>query len=130
MRRTHRNRAFSLIEVMFAFVITFTLILGTTQLTLNSLWSKKESDLHFETTSILFSFIERLKSLPFSSPELQEGTFSQRQLGSLNTLGYICQGQIENVSENIKSVELECFPENSPNKKVRIYLFISRDLGF
>lgn len=130
MTRTNKNRAFSLIEVVIAIVITFTLILGTAQLTLNSLWSKKKSDLNFVTASVVSSILENLKSLPFSSSDLQEGDFSEKKEGDKAGLSCICIWQIQDNSEIMKSIKMECYPENAPDKRIRLYLFISRDLGF
>jgi Tfp pilus assembly protein PilV len=121
---------FSLIEVMFALVITFTLILGTSQLTLNSLWSKRQSDSRFELSEIVSSKLEYLKSLPFSSPELRDGNFSDRVNRDMGKHFFMCVWQVQSLSAGMKSVVMECYPENNSQGKIRLIFYLSKELGF
>jgi len=38
--------------------------------------------------------------------------------------------RIQDISSNMKRVEIEIFSENYPRKKLRMVLFLSKDLGF
>ena len=117
-------QGFSLIEVLFAFVITFTLVLGTAQLLTESLLCKIKSDLRFELSELASSKLETIKAFPFDSPQLMEGFYSER------IEVYLCQWQVKVLSSNLKNVELECFPESDPERRIRLALYLSRELGF
>lgn len=125
-----KNRGFSLIEVLFAFIITSALILGTAQLTMESLLCSTGSELRLGATELLFSKLETIKSLPFTRPDLDDGDHSERIEDTTSGKAFICNWTVQTLSSNLKSVEMECIPENAPEKKNRLILFLSIGLGF
>ena len=124
------NSGFSLFEILIFFVITFLLILGTAQLTMVSLLSKRDSDRRLKMTELLSAKIEELKSLSFMASPLQEGLYEEHIEDSAGAEIYHRNWFIQKVSNNLFSVEMECFPLHSPEKKIRLIFFLSADLGF
>jgi len=106
------------------------LITGTAQLTIHSLLVKRRADCNLRTAELASSKLEYLKSLPYESDELKQGfqMESVRGEGLLET--FWREWRIQDVSSSMKRVEIEIFSETYPQKKVRMVLFLSRDLGF
>ena len=124
------QRGFTLVEVLASFALVFFLITGTAQLTIHSLLVKRRADCNLKTAELASSKLEYLKSLPYESDELKVGfqIESVRGEGLLET--FWREWRIQDVSSNMKRVEIEIFSENYPQKKLRMVLFLSRDLGF
>ena len=121
---------FSYIEILISFVITFLLILGTAQLTMVSLLSKQSSENRLKISELLSSKLELFKSHSFSGPALEEGNHEEHIKDLTNGLTYISNWRIQAVSANLTSIEIGCYPENSPEREIRLLLYFSRDLGF
>ena len=123
-------QGFSYIEILISFVITFLLILGTAQLTMVSLLSKQSSEKRLKISEFLSSKLERFKSHSFSGLALEEGNHEEHIKDLTSGLTYISNWCIQAVSANLTSVEIGCYPENSPEREIRLLLYFSRDLGF
>ena len=131
MQLMNRERlGFSYIEILISFVITFLLILGTAQLTMVSLLSKQSSENRLKISELLSSKLELFKSHSFSGPALEEGNHEEHIKDLTNGLTYISNWRIQAVSANLTSIEIGCYPENSPEREIRLLLYFSRDLGF
>jgi len=125
-----KTQGFSFIEILISFVITFLLILGTAQLTMLSLLSKRNSDLRFTISERLFSKLESFKSLSYGESVLEEGTYDECTKDLTTGATYIWNWHIYSISTNLSGIEMGCYPENYPEKEIRLILYISRDLGF
>lgn len=130
MKRQTRNPGFTLVEFLISFTLVTLLITGTAQLTIHTLFIKRNADLNMKTAELASSFLERLKSLPFESDELEEGSRQEplKEDGSLET--FIRQWIITDIAPNLKRIEVECFSKNRQFKKTRLVLYISKELGF
>ncbi len=125
-----KTQGFSFIEILISFVITFLLILGTAQMTMLSLLSKQSSDIRLKTSELLSSKLELFKSHSFNGPALEEGNHEEHIKDLTSGLTYIWKWHNQTVSPNLSSVEIGCYPENSPQREIRLLLYFSRDLGF
>lgn len=124
------NQGFTLIELLISFSIIMLLILGGIQLILHSILVKRRSDYSVTSAELASSKLEYFKSLPFENEELNEG-FKREVLKGDTLLGsYRREWRIQNVSSDMKKIEMECFSENCPEKKIRLVLYLSRKLGF
>lgn len=120
----------TLIEVLLSSSIVILLIMGLAQLTLHSLYVKRIADYRLRSAELASSKLEHLKSLPFDSAELDESTREE----SIHVKGHQGHYQrvwtIEDISLDMKKIEIECYFENYPKRKIRLALFLSRELGF
>jgi len=124
------QEGFSLVEVLISFALVIFLITGTAQLTMHSLLVQRRADYSLRATELASSKLEYLKSLPYESDELKEALQTEllREENSLKT--FRREWRIEDISSNMKKIEIECFAESYPEKKTRLILLISRELGF
>ncbi|MCJ7582831.1 MAG: hypothetical protein MUP98_20125 [Candidatus Aminicenantes bacterium] len=131
MKSTKKKfRGFSFIEILISFVITFLLIFGTAQLTMLSMLSKQSSDARLKISELLSSKLELFKSLSFCGTALKEGNHEEHITDLTGGLTYILNWNNQAVSANLSSIEIGCYPENSPHREIRLLLYFSRDLGF
>ena len=127
----HTNQqGFTLVEFLVSFTIVTLLLTATAQLTIHSLLIKRNADINLKTAELASSFLECIKSLPYESEELKEGLKSEtiQEEGSLEAFRQ--EWKVENISPNLKRIEVECYSEKHPFKKTRLVLFLSRELGF
>ncbi len=110
-------------------LVTF-LLTGTVQLTIYSLLVKRNADLNLKITEHASSLFEYFKSLPYESEELKEGLVAEtiKEEDSFET--FIRKWKIEEISPHLKEIELEVTSEKYSQKKIRLVLYISRELGF
>ena len=125
-----KRSGFSYIEILISFVITFLLILGTAQLTMVSLLSKQSSDVRLKISELLSSKLELFKSHSFSGPALEEGNHEEHIKDLTSGLTYVWSWYNQAVSADLSSIEIGCFPKNSPYREIRLFLYFSKDLGF
>lgn len=124
------QRGFSLIELLISFSLIMFLIIGAAQLTLYSLLIKRRCAYSIKSAELASAKLEYFKSLGYQSEELNEGSKTET-LRARNPRGnYKRKWKIQDVSPFLKSMEMECFFENCPQKKVRLKLFLSRNIGF
>jgi len=123
-------QGFSYIEILISFVITFLLILGTVQLTMLSLLSKQSSEKRLKISELISSKLELFKSFSFDGPAFEEGNHEEYIEDLTSGLIYIWNWRNQTVSPNLSSIEIGCYPENSPEREIRLFLYFSRDLGF
>ncbi len=125
-----KKSGFSFIEILISFVIIFLLILGTAQLTLLSLLSKQSSEERLKISELLSSKLEYFKSSSFKGSALEEGNHEERIKDPSSELTYIWNWHYQTVSINLSCIEMGCYPENSPQREIRLLLYFSRSLGF
>ncbi len=128
---TQINRpGFTLVEFLVSFTLVTLLLTGTVQLTIHSLLVKRNADLNLKTAELAISLLEYFKSLPYESEELKEGFQSEifQEEGSLEAFRQ--EWRVENISPNLKRIEVECYSEKHPLKKIRLVLYLSKELGF
>ena len=124
------QQGFTLVEFLVSFTLVTLLITGTVQLTIHTLFIKRNADLNMKTAELASSFLEYLKSLPYESDVLKVGSREEsiKEGGSLET--FIRQWNVTDIAPNMKRIEVECFSENRCFKKTRLVLYLSKELGF
>lgn len=128
--RQKNIQGFTLIEVLISFFLIMILILGMAQLTFHSILVKRRSDYSVKSAELASSKLEYFKSLSYESEELREGSEIEI-LEANNPKGrYRREWKIQDISPDMKKIEMECNFENCPEKKAQIVLFLSRDIGF
>lgn len=123
------DKGFTLLELLISFVLVIIVITATAQLTIHSLLIQKRADCNLRAAELASSKLEYLKSLPYESDELKEAVLTESiEDGSFNT--YQREWRIEAVSSNMKKIEIICFGQSCPSKKIRMILFLCHELGF
>ena len=130
MDELKNQRGFTLVEALVSFALVFILITGTAQLTIHSLLVKRRADYNLKTAELASSKLEYLKSLPYESDELKEGFQMEPIRGEGLHETFWREWRIQDISPAMKRVEIEIFSENLPQNKLRMVLFLSRELGF
>jgi prepilin-type N-terminal cleavage/methylation domain-containing protein len=124
------QKGFSMIELLISLSISSILILGTAQLTLHSIHLKRKSDCLVRAAELASATLERFKSLPYDSMELEdaefEETFKDERLDHVFIRGWT----IEGVSPGMKRIKVDCFAKNHPRKRMHVALYLSKELGF
>ncbi len=117
-------------EFLISLTLVTLLLTGTVQLTIYSLLVKRNADLNLKITEHASSLFEHFKSFPYESEELKEGQVVEtiKEEGSFET--FIRKWKIEEISPHLKEIELEVTSEKYSQKKIRLVLYISRELGF
>lgn len=124
-----KRRGFSFIEVLLAMALISFLLSGTAELVIRSISLKKKAEVNLQMAALVSSKLECLKSLPYESGELQAASYNEILEGRFPEV-YLREWMIEDISSNMKRIELTVYPENHPEKTLRISLFLSRELGF
>lgn len=121
---------FTLVELLISFALITFLISGTAQLTMHSLLAKRRADYNLRTAELAASKLEHFKSLPYESDELKEGIQKEaiREEGTQQI--FLIEWRIQDPSLNMKRIEIEARLKNYPQKKTRVVLVLSRELGF
>jgi prepilin-type N-terminal cleavage/methylation domain-containing protein len=130
MAKQRNQRGFTLVELLVSFALVFILITGTAQLTIHSLLVKRRADNNLRTAELASSKLEYLKSLPYESDELKEGFQVESVRGEGLLEIFWREWRIQDISSNMKKVEIEIFSKTYPQKKLRMALFISEHVGF
>ena len=124
------KKGFGFIECLVSFSIVTFLILGTSQLLLQSLIVQKRSNCSTAGAQLTISKLEYFKSLPFYSFELSEGSQAENIKEKNSQAIFQMKWRIQDISQSLKKIEFECFSEACSEKKIHLVLFISRELGF
>ena len=129
LRNRGKCRGFSFIEVLLAMALISFLLSGTAELVIRSISLNKKAEVNLQMAALVSSKLECLKSLPYESGELQAASYNEILEGRFPEV-YLREWMIEDISSNMKRIELTVYPENHPEKTLRISLFLSRELGF
>lgn len=125
-----QQHGFTLVEFIISFALVTFLIVGTAQLVLYSLLIKRRADCNFLSAELTSSKLEYFKSLPYESEKLKE-CFQDESISKEGLPGiFRREWRIQDLSPNMKRVEIESYSKNLPQKKTRLVLFLSRELGF
>lgn len=117
-------------ELLISFVLIAILTTGTAQLAVHSLLVKRRADCNLISAALASSLLEYFKSLPYESDELKEG-FWKESAGGEGILGtFWKEWWIQDLSPNMKRIEIESYAESGSQKKIRLALLLSRELGF
>ena len=121
---------FTLVELLISFALITFLISGTAQLTMHSLFAKRRADYNLRSAELAASKLEYFKSLAYESDELKEGiqteTIKEEGTQQINLIEW----RIQDTSLNMKRIEMEIYLKKYPQKKIRVVLLLSRELGF
>ena len=124
------NRGFSLIEALLALAVVSVLVLGTGQVLIQALAFKKAVDEQAEACSLAAAKLERLKAASFESAELSEGNASEEVAGESVAAVFTREWRIERVSDGLKKAEIAVYSRSRPGRKVRLVLYLVRELEF
>jgi prepilin-type N-terminal cleavage/methylation domain-containing protein len=125
--KTHRG--FSFVEVLLAMALISFLLAGTAELVIRSISLKKKAEVNLQLAGLVSSKLECLKSMPYESSELQAASYNEILRSPFPEV-YLREWTIEDISTNLKRIGLTVYPENHPEKTLRISLFLSKELGF
>jgi prepilin-type N-terminal cleavage/methylation domain-containing protein len=125
-----RKKGFSLIELLVSTALIFFLLTGTAQLIILSCGAKKKAEFHFMAASSAGTKLEYLKSLPFDSPELEQGRHQEPFQGTHSEEVFWREWKVEDVAENLKKVTLKILSPANRQKTATFILLISRELEF
>lgn len=125
-----KENGFSMIELLIAMSITSIFILGTAQLVLHSIHLKRKSDCLVRAAELASTALERFKSLPYDSMELENTDYAETIQDERSSHLFFRGWTIRRVTASLKRIEMDCFAQNYPRKRIRTALFLSRELGF
>jgi len=125
-----QEKGFSLIEVCISMALIAFFMTGTVELIVQALRVKKQAETNIKEASFLVAKLEGLKSLPYESDELQAGSWSDSVQDAASQETFRREWEVEDVTTEIKSIAFEIYSENKPQKKTRLFLLLSRELGF
>lgn len=128
--KTKNGSGFTLIEILISLAIIILLGLGIAQLITYSLIINRRSELSLKSAELAAFKLEYLRSLPFKSPDLTEGQNEEKIKKENPSSYYQRKWQIQNMSEHLKKIEIECFPQAYPQKKIHLVLFLGHQLNF
>lgn len=121
---------FSMIELLVSFTIITLLIIGITELVIYSMRIKYRGDSNIQSAELAAAKLEFLKSLPFDSTGLNDGSTTESVLGEDQHKIFWRTWVVHKLSSHTKKIEMTCFFTNHMEKQTRIILFISKKLGF
>jgi len=125
-----RKQGFGLLEFLISFTLLTFVITATAQVVIHSFFVKRQAEINSEIAELASLKLEYFKSLPYESEELSNSQKSESLKGNSSPQNYTRKWKIQDVSSNMKRVEIEVFSQSQPHKKARLVLFISRELGF
>jgi len=128
--RSRAQSGFSLIEVLVSLALVSFLILGTAHMLTTALQIRLRCDRMSKSSEAAAAFLSKVKSRPFESPTMAEGSGEERFHNPKDPVSYILRWSITDISDRMKQVEVTCFAEDLPQKRTHLILYISRDLGF
>jgi len=125
-----RKQGFSLLEFLISFTLLTFVIIATAQVIIHSFFVKKQAEINSKIADLASLKLEYFKSLPYESEELSEGQKSEYLKDDASLQIYKRSWKIQDISSSMKRIEIEVFSQTEPQKKTRLALFISRELGF
>lgn len=125
-----RKQGFSLLEFLISFTLLTFVIIATAQVLIHSLFAKRQAEINSKIAELAALKLEYFKSLPYEGEELSEGRKSESLKSGAPLQTYTISWKIQDISSNLKKAEIEVSSQTEPQKKVRLVLFISRELGF
>jgi type II secretory pathway pseudopilin PulG len=121
---------FSLVELLVAFTVIMVTLLTTAQVLILSQAIQNRYRDHIRALGVISERLEHFRSLPFDSPELAEGLYSEVRGDPGSERSFTLSWTISVVSPAMKSVSIACARTGYPERKTETILFLSRDLEF
>ncbi len=121
---------FTLVELLISFALITFLISGTAQLTMHSLLAKRRADFKLRSAELAASKLEYLKSFEYENDELHEGIQKETHKEEGTQRVFLLEWRIQDISLHLKRIEIECYLKKFPQRKTRICLLLSQELGF
>jgi len=125
-----KTKGFSLVELLISMALIFFLLTGMAQLIILSCAAKKKAELHLTAASLACSKLEYLKSLPFESPELEQGLHTESVKDSLSAQVFSREWRVQDQAEDMKKIVLRISSPNNRKKEAAFVLLINRKLEF
>jgi Tfp pilus assembly protein PilV len=125
-----KKQGFSLLEFLISFTLLIFVITATAQVIIHSLFAKRQAEINSKIAELAALKLEYFKSLPYESSELSPGQQSESLQDHTSQKIYTRSWKIQDISSNLKKVEMEVSSQIRTQKKTRLVLFISRELGF
>lgn len=125
-----KKQGFSLLEFLISFTLLIFVITATAQVIIHSLFAKRQAGINSKIAELAALKLEYFKSLPYESKELSESQKSESLQDDTSLEIYTRNWKIQDISSNLKKVEMEVSSQTEPHKKTRLVLFLSRELGF
>jgi len=124
------KKGFSLVELLISMALIFFLLTGMAQLIIHSCSAKKKAEFHLTAASLACSKLEYLKSLPFESPELEQGPHVESVKDSLSEEVFLREWKVLDLDEDMKKIVLRISAPNNRTKEAAFVLLINRKLEF
>jgi len=125
-----KKRGFTLIEAVLSLAVISILILGTGEILVHALTVKKSVDEQLEACSLAAAKLEQMKSVPFESTELAAGEGSDELRGGSVAAVFSREWRVETVAAGLKRVEVSTFSRSRPGRRVRLVLYLVKELEF
>jgi len=129
-RKRHRVQGFSLMELQVAFVVIIFFLLSTAQLLILSQSIQNRYKEHILILRLISEQLEHLRSLPFNSPEVAEGFYTDNLTELDSERVFRMNWTISDISPRLKSIDISCFPEGYKKRETKTILYLSSDLEF
>ena len=123
-------KGFSLMEVQIALVVITFFLLSTAQLLILSQSVQNRYKDHIRIMRLISEQLEYLRSLPFSSPEVAEGFYTDNLTELDSVRVFRINWTISDISPRLKSIDISCFPEGYKKRETKTILYLSSDLEF
>jgi Tfp pilus assembly protein PilV len=117
-------------EVQIALVVITFFLLSTAQLLILSQSVQNRYKDHIRIMSLISEQLEYLRSLPFSSPEVAEGFYTDNLTELDSVRVFRINWTISDISPRLKSIDISCFPEGYKKRETKTILYLSSDLEF
>ena len=123
-------QGFSLMELQIAFVVITFFLLSTAQLLILSQSIQNRYKDHILIMRLISEQLEYLRSLPFTSPEVAEGFYTDNLTEPDSARVFRINWTISDISPRLKSIDVSCFPEGYKKRETKTILYLSSDLEF
>lgn len=123
-------QGFSLMELLIAFVVITFFLLSTAQLLILSQSIQNRYKEHILIIRLISEQLEYLRSLPFNSPEVAEGFYTDNLTELDSEHVFRINWTIWDISRRLKSIDISCSPEGYKKRETKTILYLSSDLEF
>ncbi len=128
--KRRKTKGFSLIELIIGFAILVFFLLSTAQLLLLSKSIQNRYKDHILIMRFISDRLEYLRSMPYDSPEIQQGIFTDLKFDPDSSNRFRIVWQISDISSRLKSIDISCYPEGNTTRKTETNLYLCLNLEF
>lgn len=125
-----KQRGFGLIETLIALSLSVFFIAGTGQLLVHSLRLQQKSESGLSMARLAGTSLEVLRSMPFDHEALRAGDYDDWVADATSGRRFHRRWHIEDITPEIKQVDMEVSSDNSRFRSLHLLLRMSRGLGF